>query len=268
MGCFLLLGPSGVGKTQLCRSLASALFGREEALLRFDMSEYREAHTVSRLVGSPPGYVGHEEGGQLTERVRRNPWSVVLLDELEKAHHDVWSVLLQVMEEGVLTDGMGRRTDFRNTVLVMTSNLGARRFEQGQRLGFASGPSAEREQLEREVIADARRTFAPEFFNRLDAALVFPPLEQGELCRIARRLLDETGARLAAHGVKLDVAEEALSLLAREGSSREYGARPLRRAVARLVEDPAADLLLSGRMKKGDTLHVIAREGTVEVSLM
>ena len=268
VGCFLLLGPSGVGKTQLCRSLASALFGREEALLRFDMSEYREAHTVSRLVGSPPGYVGHEEGGQLTERVRRNPWSVVLLDELEKAHHDVWSVLLQVMEEGVLTDGMGRRTDFRNTVLVMTSNLGARRFEQGQRLGFASGPSAEREQLEREVIADARRTFAPEFFNRLDAALVFPPLEQGELCRIARRLLDETGVRLAVHGVKLDVSEEALSLLAREGSSREYGARPLRRAVARLVEDPAADLLLSGRMKKGDTLHVIAREGTVEVSLM
>ena len=267
VGCFLLLGPSGVGKTQLCRSLASALFGREEALLRFDMSEYREAHTVSRLVGSPPGYVGHEEGGQLTERVRRNPWSVVLLDELEKAHHDVWSVLLQVMEEGVLTDGMGRRTDFRNTVLVMTSNLGARRFEQGQRLGFASGPSAKREQLEREVIADARRTFAPEFFNRLDAALVFPPLEQGELCRIARRLLDETGKRLAGQGVKLDVEEGALALLAREGGGREYGARPLRRAVARLVEDPAADLLLSGRMRKGDTLHVIAREGTVEVSL-
>ena len=268
VGCFLLLGPSGVGKTQLCRSLAGALFGREEALLRFDMSEYMEAHTVSRLVGSPPGYVGHEEGGQLTERVRRTPWSVVLLDELEKAHRDVWSVLLQVMEEGVLTDGLGRRTDFRNTVLVMTSNLGARRFGRSQRLGFASGPAAEREQLEREVIADARRTFAPEFFNRLDAALVFHPLEQGDLCRIARRLLDETGKRLAAHGVKLDVAEEALSLLAREGSSREYGARPLRRAVASLVEDPAADLLLSGRMKKGDTLHVIAREGTVEVSLM
>ena len=268
VGCFLLLGPSGVGKTQLCRSLAGALFGREEALLRFDMSEYMEAHTVSRLVGSPPGYVGHEEGGQLTERVRRNPWSVVLLDELEKAHRDVWSVLLQVMEEGVLTDGLGRRTDFRNTVLVMTSNLGARRFGRSQRLGFASGPAAEREQLEREVIADARRTFAPEFFNRLDAALVFHPLEQGDLCRIARRLLDETGGRLAGQGVKLDVEEDALALLAREGGSREYGARPLRRAVASLVEDPAADLLLSGRMKKGDTLHVIAREGTVEVSLM
>ena len=268
VGCFLLLGPSGVGKTQLCRSLAGALFGREEALLRFDMSEYREAHTVSRLVGSPPGYVGHEEGGQLTERVRRNPWSVVLLDELEKAHRDVWSVLLQVMEEGVLTDGLGRRTDFRNTVLVMTSNLGARRFGRSQRLGFASGPAAEREQLEREVIADARRTFAPEFFNRLDAALVFHPLEQGDLCRIARRLLDETGKRLAGQGVKLDVEEGALALLAREGGSREYGARPLRRAVARLVEDPAADLLLSGRMKKGDTLHVLARAGAVEVSLV
>ena len=268
VGCFLLLGPSGVGKTQLCRSLAGALFGREEALLRFDMSEYMEAHTVSRLVGSPPGYVGHEEGGQLTERVRRNPWSVVLLDELEKAHRDVWSVLLQVMEEGVLTDGLGRRTDFRNTVLVMTSNLGARRFGRSQRLGFASGPAAEREQLEREVIADARRTFAPEFFNRLDAALVFHPLEQGDLCRIARRLLDETGKRLAGQGVKLDVEEEALALLAREGGSREYGARPLRRAVARLVEDPAADLLLSGRMKKGDTLHVLARAGAVEVSLV
>ena len=268
VGCFLLLGPSGVGKTQLCRSLAGALFGREEALLRFDMSEYMEAHTVSRLVGSPPGYVGHEEGGQLTERVRRNPWSVVLLDELEKAHRDVWSVLLQVMEEGVLTDGLGRRTDFRNTVLVMTSNLGARRFGRSQRLGFASGPAAEREQLEREVIADARRTFAPEFFNRLDAALVFHPLEQGDLCCIARRLLDETGKRLAGQGVKLDVEEDAIALLAREGSSREYGARPLRRAVARLVEDPAADLLLSGRMKKGDTLHVLARAGAVEVSLV
>ena len=268
VGCFLLLGPSGVGKTQLCRSLAGALFGREEALLRFDMSEYMEAHTVSRLVGSPPGYVGHEEGGQLTERVRRNPWSVVLLDELEKAHRDVWSVLLQVMEEGVLTDGLGRRTDFRNTVLVMTSNLGARRFGRSQRLGFASGPAAEREQLEREVIADARRTFAPEFFNRLDAALVFHPLEQGDLCRIARRLLDETGKRLAGQGVKLDVEEGALALLAREGGSREYGARPLRRAVARLVEDPAADLLLSGRMKKWDTLHVLARAGAVEVSLV
>ena len=268
VGCFLLLGPSGVGKTQLCRSLAGALFGREEALLRFDMSEYMEAHTVSRLVGSPPGYVGHEEGGQLTERVRRNPWSVVLLDELEKAHRDVWSVLLQVMEEGVLTDGLGRRTDFRNTVLVMTSNLGARRFGRGQGLGFASGPAAEREQLEREVIADARRTFAPEFFNRLDAALVFHPLEQGDLCRIARRLLDETGGRLAGQGVKLEVEEGAIALLAREGSSREYGARPLRRAVARLVEDPAADLLLSGRMKKGDTLHVLARAGAVEVSLV
>ena len=172
VGCFLLLGPSGVGKTQLCRSLASALFGSQEALLRFDMSEYMEAHSVSRLIGSPPGYVGHEEGGQLTERVRKNPWSVVLLDELEKAHRDVWSILLQVMEEGVLTDAQGRRTDFRNTVLVMTSNLGARRFGKSQSLGFHTGGQAEREELERAVLADARSTFAPEFLNRLDATSI------------------------------------------------------------------------------------------------
>jgi ATP-dependent Clp protease ATP-binding subunit ClpC len=268
VGCFLLLGPSGVGKTQLCRALAAALFGREEALIRLDMSEYQEAHTVSRLVGAPPGYVGHEEGGQLTERVRRAPWSVVLLDELEKAHRDVWSLLLQVMEEGVLTDAQGRRTDFRNTVLVMTSNLGARRFANGQRLGFAVGGAAEREELEWAVLADARHTFAPEFLNRLDETLVFHPLGAEELRDITRQLLDETGRRLEALGVALEVEDGALALLARQGADREYGARPLRRAVARLVEDPAADLMLAGQLGRGDVLRVSAQGEAVQVERM
>ena len=268
VGCFLFLGPSGVGKTQLCRALAQALFGCQEALIRFDMSEYMEAHTVSRLIGSPPGYVGHEEGGQLTERVRRNPWSVVLLDELEKAHRDVWSVLLQVMEEGVLTDAQGRKTDFRNTVLVMTSNLGAGRFARGRHLGFSAGGAAEREELERAVLSDARSTFSPEFLNRLDSSLVFHPLDRETLGAITRQLLSETSSRLSRLGVELKVEDPAVELLARQGSDREYGARPLRRAISALVEDPAADLLLEGRMKKGDTLSVVAEDGRVQVRLV
>ena len=267
VGCFLLLGPSGVGKTQLCRSLARTLFGSEEALLRFDMSEYMEAHTVSRLLGSPPGYVGHEEGGQLTERVRRHPWSVVLLDELEKAHRDIWSVLLQVMEEGVLTDAQGKRTDFRNTVLVMTSNLGAQRFAKGKRLGFAAGGEAEREELEKAVLSDASNTFAPEFLNRLDATLVFHPLDQVTLSAITRQLLAETGKRLDKLGVGMEVEEGAVTLLAGHGA-REYGARPLRRAIASLVEDPAADLMLTGQLKTGDTLKVMAQGDQVRVRLV
>lgn len=265
VGAFLLLGPSGVGKTQLCRSLAAALFGSEEALLRFDMSEYMEAHSVSRLIGSPPGYVGHEEGGQLTERVRRNPWSVVLLDELEKAHRDIWSVLLQVMEEGVLTDAQGRKTDFRNTVLVMTSNLGAARFQRGKQLGFTMGEKQEREKIEGEVLADARRTFAPEFLNRLDATLVFHPLDGDTLQAITRQLLSETQKRLDKLGVSMEVEEGAVHLLADRGNDREYGARPLRRAIASLVEDPAADLMLSGQLKQGDTLQVLAQGDAVRV---
>ena len=200
--------------------------------------------------------------------MRRHPWSVVLLDELEKAHRDIWSLLLQVMEEGVLTDAQGKRTDFRNTVLVMTSNLGAQRFAKGKRLGFAAGGEAEREELEKAVLSDAGRTFAPEFLNRLDAALVFHPLDGGALNAITRQLLSETRQRLDKLGVAMEVEEEAVSLLADQGSNREYGARPLRRAIASLVEDPAADLMLTGQLKKGGTLKVLAQGDQVQVRLV
>ncbi len=193
------------------------------------------------------------------------PWSVVLLDELEKAHRDIWSILLQVMEEGVLTDSRGRKTDFRNTVLVMTSNLGAQRFVRGPGLGFSPGPEGDRTALEREVLADARKSFPPEFLNRLDAALVFHPLDHTSLVSITRQLLDQAGARLAELGVSLSAEEGAVELLARSGGDREYGARPLRRAVSSLVEDPAADLVLRGALVPGDTLQVSVSQGKVTV---
>ena len=257
VGCFLFLGPSGVGKTQLCRSLSRALFGSHEALIRLDMSEYMEAHTVSRLIGSPPGYVGHEEGGQLTERVRRCPWSVVLLDEIEKAHQDVWSLLLQIMDEGTLTDSMGRKADFRNTVLVMTSNLGAARFQSGGHLGFAAAsPSQRQTALEKAVLSDAKHTFRPEFWGRLDGALVFHPLDDHALSCVARMLLDTTRSRLTELGIGLEVSEAALRHLAQSTTDPSHGARPLRRAITERIEDPAADLLLSGALTAGQTLYL------------
>ncbi len=252
-GVFLFLGPTGVGKTELCRALAASLFGSEEALLRFDMSEYMEKHAVSRLVGSPPGYVGHEEGGQLTEQVRRHPWSVVLFDEIEKAHEEMQNILLQVMEDGRLTDGQGRRADFCNTVIVLTSNIGARRLlSQAPPLGFAGG---ERETLRQEaVMEELRARFKPEFLNRLDDVIFFHRLEEDDLVSIAGRMLDSVRGRLSGMGVSLEASQDALRRLADPGKEREQGARPIRRAVRRYVEQPAADLLLSQAVGKGDTL--------------
>ncbi len=255
VGCFLFLGPSGVGKTQLCRSLAKALFGCSDALIRFDMSEYMEAHTVSRLIGSPPGYVGHEEGGQLTERVRRAPWSVVLLDEIEKAHPDVWGLLLQIMDEGTLTDSMGRKTDFRNTVLVMTSNLGSKCFQSGAQLGFVPG-NDQGAALEKAVLSEARRTFRPEFWGRLDSALVFHPLDRQALASVAQIFISETASRLTQMGIKLEVSDDALSYLAHAHADSAHGARPLRRAMIEQIEDPVADLILSGALVSGQALCV------------
>lgn len=253
VGAFLFLGPTGVGKTELCKALAQTLFGTEEALLRFDMTEFAEKHTMSRLTGSPPGYVGHEEGGQLTEAVRRHPYSVLLFDELEKAHPDVWSLLLQIMEDGVLTDAHGRRADFRNTILVMTSNVGGQRLAAGTPLGFAGGAGTGQGQeaaLQREL----RQVFRPEFLNRLDETVLFHPLGDRELEAIAGKLLASFGQRLAGSGVTFAPAQEAVSLLARQGKDARYGARPLRRLIRRQVENPAAEMLLRQEISPGGTL--------------
>ena len=260
-GVFLFLGPSGVGKTELCKALAQALFGREEALLRFDMTEFSQAHTASRLTGAPPGYVGHEDGGQLTDAVRRRPWSVVLFDELEKAHADVWGLLLQIMEDGVLTDARGRKADFRNTVLIMTSNLGGESLSAGVSLGFAAsdpGDAALRAQL--------RQVFRPEFLGRLDEVVIFRPLEPPHMEAIARKLLSGVSARLEENGVGFLPSTRAIRLLAEKGADRRYGARPLRRLIRAQVEDPAAELLLRQQVRPGGTLYLDAAEEELVLS--
>lgn len=269
IGSFLFLGPTGVGKTELCRALAEAVYGDEKAVIRVDMSEFMEKHAVSRLIGAPPGYVGHEEGGYLTDQVRRRPWSVVLLDEVEKAHEDVLSLLLQILEDGVLTDGQSRKTDFKNTVVVMTSNVGARAITGGSRpLGFSGQEDTAQacyEQIQGRALEEARQTFRPELLNRVDGIVVFRPLNREEIRTIATRLLASTGRRLAEKGVTLHVEEDALTALAEAGFNPMYGARPLRRCLRRQVEDKLAEMLLDGRLQSGDTAAVCLRDGTVQV---
>ena len=266
-GCFLFLGPTGVGKTELCKALAHAMFGSEEAMLRFDMSEYMEKHAVSRLIGSPPGYVGYEEGGQLTEKVRRRPYCVVLFDEIEKAHPDIWGILLQMMEDGVVTDSQGRKADFKNAIVVLTSNVGAQRITaRGGCLGFsaadhADGQTRSPEELKASVTEDLKKVFRPEFLNRLDETIVFTQLGRAEIRAIARRMLEQVGERLKALGVTLSWTDEALDALAKQGFDPSYGARPLRRTIRTQVEDPAAEGLLSGSLKAGDTALVCCAEG-------
>ncbi|MBR5534103.1 MAG: ATP-dependent Clp protease ATP-binding subunit, partial [Ruminiclostridium sp.] len=261
VGSFLFLGPTGVGKTELSKALARFLFGTEEALLRFDMSEFSEKHTASRLTGSPPGYVGHEEGGQLTEAVRQRPYAVLLFDELEKAHPEVWGLLLQIMEDGILTDSQGKRADFRNTVLIMTSNVGGEKLSAGTPLGFTSG--GEDQVTEAAIQRELRLVFRPEFLNRLDETILFHPLEQEEMIAIAKNLLDKLGERLEDQGVTLRVSESALGWLAREGRDPRYGARPLRRLIRNRVENPAAELLLAGELPRGSVLEVGVEEGEI-----
>ena len=268
VGSFLFLGPTGVGKTELCRALADAVFGDEEALVRLDMSEYMERHTVSRLVGAPPGYVGYDEGGQLTEKVRRRPWSVVLFDEIEKAHEDVWNLLLQILEDGVLTDAQGRRVDFRNTVLVMTSNVGAKAItSSAAKLGFAQAEDGDGgfARVKETVMAELRATFKPEFLNRIDSTVVFRRLSRADVSAIARRMLEATVQRAAALGVTLTVEDAAIERIADEGFDPLYGARPLRRVIRAEVEDAVAELLLSGALHAGGAARIAAEDGALRV---
>ena len=272
IGSFLFLGPTGVGKTELCKTLAEAMFGDENAMIRIDMSEYMERHTVSRLVGSPPGYVGHEEGGQLTEKVRRKPYSVVLFDEIEKAHEDVWNILLQILEDGVVTDSQGRRVDFKNTVIVMTSNVGARAITAAETapLGFAAGEEEKEDagrfdRIREAVMAELRRTFKPEFLNRIDDTIVFRQLTEEDIVRIARGMLDRTAARMAEQAITLTADDDAVAALAKGGFDPQYGARPLRRAIQNTVEDAVAELMLEGKLKSGDTARATLRDGKVVI---
>ena len=266
VGSFIFLGPTGVGKTELARALAEALFGDEDALVRVDMSEYMEKHAVSRLVGAPPGYVGYGEGGQLTEAVRRKPYTVILLDEIEKAHPDVFNILLQVLEDGRLTDAGGRTVDFRNTVIIMTSNVGAELLKKESGLGFRpQGMDKGYEDMKGKVTGELRRTFRPEFLNRIDEIIVFHVLNEEHIKQIVELMIKEVANRLAENDIHIRVTEKAKEILAKEGFDQMYGARPLRRAIQRHIEDRLSDELLRGTFKNGDEVQIGTNEKEIVV---
>ena len=278
IGSFLFLGPTGVGKTELARALASSLFGDESAMIRLDMSEYMEKHTVSRLVGAPPGYVGYEEGGQLTDAVRRKPYSVILLDEVEKAHADFFNILLQVLDDGRLTDSQGRTVDFRNTVIIMTSNLGAKALHKNSsELGFLAPKKSESstnqsnsidfKEAKKSVMDAVKRHFRPEFLNRIDEMIVFHPLTEEDLKHIVSILMSDVTKRLKERELQLEITSEAMQLLVKEGSDFTMGARPLKRAIQRLIEDPVSDLILKGDAIEGKTIKVDVKDNEIVVSV-
>lgn len=278
IGSFLFLGPTGVGKTELARALASSLFGDESAMIRLDMSEYMEKHTVSRLVGAPPGYVGYEEGGQLTDAVRRKPYSVILLDEVEKAHADFFNILLQVLDDGRLTDSQGRTVDFRNTVIIMTSNLGAKALHKNStELGFLAPKKTESnakdaksidfKEAKKSVMDAVKRHFRPEFLNRIDEMIVFHPLTEEDLTKIVTILMSDVTKRLGERDLHLEITPEAMKLLVKEGSDFTMGARPLKRAIQRLIEDPVSDLILKGEAIAGKTIKADAKDNDIVVTV-
>lgn len=278
IGSFLFLGPTGVGKTELARALASSLFGDESAMIRLDMSEYMEKHTVSRLVGAPPGYVGYEEGGQLTDAVRRKPYSVILLDEVEKAHADFFNILLQVLDDGRLTDSQGRTVDFRNTVIIMTSNLGAKALHKNSpELGFLAAKKSDSnvdenkgidfKEAKKSVMDAVKRHFRPEFLNRIDEMIVFYPLTEEDLKEIVTILMSDVTKRLEERDLQLEISPEAMQLLIKEGSDFTMGARPLKRAIQRLIEDPVSDLILKGDAKEGKIINADAKDNDLVVSI-
>ncbi|MBQ1594388.1 MAG: AAA family ATPase, partial [Ruminococcus sp.] len=249
VGSFIFLGPTGVGKTELCKALAQAMFGDENAMLRLDMSEYMEKHTVSKLIGSPPGYVGFDEGGQLTEKVRRKPYSVVLFDEIEKAHPDVFNMLLQILEDGRLTDSQGRTVDFKNTVIIMTSNVGARLITDHQKaLGFVQNEDREEKDVKQLVLGELKKVFRPEFLNRVDDIIVFNKLTQDEIKEIAKKMLDTLAKRLKAMNIEISFTDAAITAIADKGFDDAYGARPLRRAIQSEIEDTLSEYMLDGKV--------------------
>jgi ATP-dependent Clp protease ATP-binding subunit ClpC len=267
MGTFLFLGPTGVGKTELAKTLADFLFSDEKAITRIDMSEYMEKHTVSRLIGAPPGYVGYEEGGQLTEAVRRRPYSVILFDEIEKAHQDVVQLLLQILEDGRLTDSLGRTVDFRNTIILMTTNVGAQLIQRQTTMGFAAGGASDfhdLDKLKEKVLEEAKRVFKPEFLNRINDLVVFSPLGKEELLKIVEIEAGKVVKRLAARNIHLEFSPESKTLLIEKGYDEKYGARPLRRAVEHYLEDPLAEALLRGEVKENEPILVVRNGDKLE----
>lgn len=267
-GSFIFLGPTGVGKTELSKALAEAIFGDENATIRVDMSEYMEKHSVSRLVGSPPGYVGYDEGGQLTEKVRRKPYSVVLFDEIEKAHPDVFNILLQILEDGRLTDSQGRTVDFKNTIIIMTSNVGARMITEPKKLGFSTGDvdnSKKHEELKNNVMGELKKAFRPEFLNRVDEIIVFQQLNEEEIKQIVGLMFDEVKKRLKVNNIEIDITEQAKTLIAKEGFDPIYGARPLRRTIQGKIEDRVAELMLEGKVKSKGKVLVDVKDDKIVV---
>lgn len=267
IGSFIFLGPTGVGKTELSKALAEAIFGDENAMIRIDMSEYMEKHAVSKLVGSPPGYVGYDEGGQLTEKIRRKPYSVILFDEIEKAHPDVFNILLQIMEDGVLTDSQGRKVDFKNTVIIMTSNIGARLITANKRLGFETSDDQLRdyESIKNDVMGELKQAFRPEFLNRVDDIIVFHQLTEDNIATIAKIMLDSLMNRLAGNGITASYTQDVVSFVAKEGFDPVYGARPLRRAIQSKIEDALAEEMLDLRIGEGDSIVIDIKEDKVSV---
>ncbi|HSN57961.1 MAG TPA: ATP-dependent Clp protease ATP-binding subunit, partial [Clostridiaceae bacterium] len=265
IGSFIFLGPTGVGKTELSRALAEAMFGDENNMIRIDMSEYMEKHAVSRLIGSPPGYVGYDEGGQLTEKVRRNPYSVILFDEIEKAHPEVFNILLQILEDGRLTDGKGKTVNFKNTIIIMTSNVGASTIKKQKTLGFSieNGKKAENEyeKMKENIMEELKRSFRPEFLNRIDDIIVFHSLEEKDLQKIVGLMLKSVVERLEEQEIRIEFNDDAEKMLAKEGADLAYGARPLRRAITKIVEDQISEEILKGDVGKGDSIKVVVEEG-------
>ena len=258
-GSFLFLGPTGVGKTELSKALADAMFGSEANLIRVDMTEYMEKHSVSKMIGSPPGYVGYEEGGQLSEKVRRNPYSVILFDEIEKAHPDVFNILLQVLDDGIITDSTGRKIDFKNTVIIMTSNAGAENIVAPKNLGFntSTDPDRDYKTMKSKVMEEVKRLFKPEFLNRIDETIVFHMLTRSDIAQIVDIMVNSINKRIGEQmNLHIELDDSAKALIVDKGYDEKYGARPLKRALQTLVEDELAEQILEGRIKNGDNVHI------------